>query len=107
MLKCSQDQECLDLTDNNLVQLNNFPTSPRLHTLLCAQNRIATLADNLPKNLPNLHTLVLTQNNVAELADVDVLKGFASLTYVSLLGNPVTSKEVGPARAFDNDCGSI
>jgi len=92
-LGVAKDQECLDLTDNNLAQLNNFPTSPRLQTLLCAQNRIVTLAENLPKSLPNLHTLVLTQNNVAELADLDVLKGFANLTYVTLMGNPVASKE--------------
>lgn len=41
-----------------------------------------------------MNTLVLTQNNLSELADLDPLQGFMKLTHVSLLDNPVTSKEV-------------
>jgi U2 small nuclear ribonucleoprotein A' len=99
-LGAAKDQECLDLTDNNIAQLNNFPVSPRLQTLLCAQNRITLIADNVPKSLPNLHTLVLTQNNITELADLDVLKSFAKLTYVTLIGNPVASKEVSHGHLY-------
>ena len=47
------------------------------------------------KSVPALNTLVLTQNNVAELADLEVLRGFKKLTFVSLVDNPVTNKEVG------------
>lgn len=46
------------------------------------------------KSVPALSTLVLTQNNVAELSDLEVLRGFKKLTFLSLLENPVTSKEV-------------
>jgi U2 small nuclear ribonucleoprotein A' len=46
------------------------------------------------KSVPALNTLVLTQNNVAELADLEVLRGFKKLTFVSLVDNPVTNKEV-------------
>ena len=44
--------------------------------------------------MPALNTLVLTQNNVAELADLEVLRGFKKLTFLSLVDNPVTNKEV-------------
>ena len=46
------------------------------------------------KNVPALNTLVLTQNNIAELADLEVLRGFKKLTFLSLVENPVTNKEV-------------
>lgn len=46
------------------------------------------------KSVPSLNTLVLTQNNVAELADLEVLRGFKKLTFLSLVDNPVTNKEV-------------
>jgi hypothetical protein len=39
--------------------------------------------------------LVLTGNNLQELADLDALQGFEKLVHVSLVENPVTSKEVG------------
>jgi len=37
---------------------------------------------------------VLTQNGISELADLDPLSGFAKLTHVSLVENPVATKEV-------------
>ncbi|KAK4544830.1 hypothetical protein LTR36_003734 [Oleoguttula mirabilis] len=89
----AKDQESIDFTDNDITVLANFPLSPRLQTLQCARNRIASLQPSLAKSLPNLSTLVLTQNNVSELADLDPLQGFAKLTHVSLAENPVASKE--------------
>jgi hypothetical protein len=38
--------------------------------------------------------LVLTKNRLTELADVDSLAGFKKLVFLSLIGNPVASKEV-------------
>jgi len=92
-LGVAKDSECIDFTDNNIAQLANFPLSPRLQSLLCANNRISSISESMSKSVPNLHTLVLTNNNVAELADLDPLQGFAKLTYVSLVGNPVANKE--------------
>jgi U2 small nuclear ribonucleoprotein A' len=37
--------------------------------------------------------LVLTKNRLTELADVDSLAGFKKLVFLSLIGNPVASKE--------------
>ncbi|KAI5362899.1 Putative U2 small nuclear ribonucleoprotein A' [Septoria linicola] len=92
-LGVAKDQEAIDFTDNAITSLGGFPLSPRLQTLLCAQNRISTISESTSKSAPNLHTLVLTQNNLAELSDLDPLEGFKKLTYLSLVGNPVASKE--------------
>jgi len=86
-------QDAIDFTDNDIQTLSNFPLSPRLHTLLCARNRIAHIQPTLAQSISNLTTLVLTSNNVAELADLDPLGGFTKLTHLVLLENPVTRKE--------------
>ncbi|KAK5115633.1 U2 snRNP complex subunit [Meristemomyces frigidus] len=89
----AKDHESIDFTDNDITLLANFPLSPRLQTLLCARNRISSIQPSLAKSIPNLSTLVLTSNNIGELADLDPLQGFAKLTHVSLVENPVASKE--------------
>lgn len=92
----SQDNDCIDFTDNDITQLANFPLSPRLRTLLLARNRVSGIQPTLHKSIPSLTTLVLTNNRFAELADLDPLKNFASLTHLVLVENPVTRKEVRP-----------
>jgi U2 small nuclear ribonucleoprotein A' len=93
-LGAARDQECIDFTDNDISVLTNFPQSPRLQTLLCARNRIQRIEKNVTKSVPALSTLVLTQNSVSELADLEVLRGFEKLTFLSLVDNPVANKEV-------------
>lgn len=63
-----------------------------------ARNRVSQIQPTLARSIPNLHTLVLTQNQIAELADLDPLGSFAKLTHLTLLDNPVTSKEVSAER---------
>ncbi|MCJ1312596.1 U2 snRNP complex subunit [Agyrium rufum] len=92
-LGVAKDQDCIDLTDNALTSLANFPLSPRLQTLLLARNRLNHIQHNLASSLPNLTTLVLTHNNFAELADLEPLRSFARLTHLSLMENPVMRKE--------------
>jgi len=89
----ARDNDAIDLTDNDIVHLGNFPLTPRLRTLFLAQNRITTIQANIATTIPNLTTLVLTKNRIAELADLDPLGGFKKLVYLSLIGNPVTNKE--------------
>ena len=60
----------------------------------------------LAASIPNLQTLVLTKNRMAELADLDPLAAFKKLTYLSLVGNPVASKEVS-TLCSPGDCGLI
>ena len=89
-----QDHESIDFTDNEITTLANFPLSKRLRTLLCARNRISSLQASLAERIPGLSTLVLTQNNISELADLEPLRGFKHLIHLTLVDNPVTSKEV-------------
>ncbi|KAF2750530.1 L domain-like protein [Sporormia fimetaria CBS 119925] len=89
----ARNNDAIDLTDNDIVHLGNFPLHARLRTLFLGQNRVSTIQANLSKSLPNLTTLVLTKNRLAELADLDPLGGFEKLVHLSLVGNPVTSKE--------------
>lgn len=86
--------DAIDFTDNDIQLLGNFPLSPRLHTLLLARNRIASIQPSLPNSLPNLTTLVLAANNFSELADLDVLAGFGGLMHLVLMENPVSRKDV-------------
>lgn len=51
------------------------------------------ISDTLPEELPNLQCLYLTNNLVQELADLDNLAGLKKLEHVSLLGNPVTTRD--------------
>jgi U2 small nuclear ribonucleoprotein A' len=89
-----QPHDAIDFTDNDIQVLGNFPLSARLHTLLLARNRIASIQPSLANSIPNLTTLVLTANNFVELADLDVLATFHYLTHLVLLENAVTRKEV-------------
>jgi hypothetical protein len=57
--------------------------------------------------VPNLRTLVLTQNFVAELADLDPLAECTKLVHVSLVDNPVASKEVRISRGVEETAKSL
>lgn len=93
-LGVTKDQnDSIDLTDNSIRVLGNFPKFTRLRTLLLAQNRVSHIQPNLSQNLPRLETLVLSGNALANLADLEPLADFPELTYVSLIDNPVTSKD--------------
>lgn len=90
-----QDNYAIDLTDNDIGQLGNFPLYPRLRTLLLARNRVVNIQPNIASNIPGLEMLVLTSNRINELADLEPLGGLKKLIYLSLVDNPVTKKEVG------------
>ncbi|KAK2736717.1 U2 snRNP complex subunit [Myotisia sp. PD_48] len=89
----AKDHDAIDFTDNSISSLSNFPSSPRLRTLLLARNRVSHIQSGLATSIPNLANLILTANNFAELADLEPLKNFQHLTHLSLLDNPVTRKE--------------
>ncbi|KAI9803342.1 MAG: Serine/threonine-protein kinase [Piccolia ochrophora] len=92
-LGAAKDQDAIDLTDNDITSLSNFPLSPRLHTLLLARNRVSNIQPSLASSIPHLTTLVLTANNVGELADLDPLSALPKLTHLVLMENPVARKE--------------
>jgi len=82
--------ECLDLSDNDLIKLGNFPPLKRLHVLLLMNNRIARIAEEAFDPLPNLVSVCLTGNRLEKLVDLEPLTRLKNLERLSLLENPVT-----------------
>lgn len=93
-LGATKDQfDTIDLTDNDIRVLGNFPLLKRLKSLFISNNRINKVEVHLGKNLPNLQTLVLNNNQLSELGDIDALGDIKTLKYLSLMDNPVTKKQ--------------
>merc|ERR1711920_950161 len=82
--------ECIDLSDNDLIKLENFPPLKRLHTLMFMSNRISRIAEDCFDPLPNLVSVCLTGNKLEKLVDLEPLTKLKSLERLSLLENPVT-----------------
>ncbi|KAL6052622.1 U2 snRNP complex subunit, variant 2 [Balamuthia mandrillaris] len=94
-LGVTQDQfDTIDLSDNEIQLLENFPLLQRLKTLMLNNNRVFCLASSgLGESLPKLETLILTNNKLEKLEDLEALAQLApSLRELSLLGNPVTRR---------------
>lgn len=81
--------EAIDLSDNEVAKLDNFPLLTRLQNLLLHNNRIAKISEGLGRYLPKLHSLVLTNNKLANFSDIDPLADLPALTHLTLIGNPV------------------
>jgi len=82
--------ECLDLSDNDLIKLGNFPPLKRLRTLMLANNRVSRIAPDCFDSIPNVNAVVLTGNKLEKLVDLEALTKLKNLERLSLLDNPVT-----------------
>jgi len=93
-LGVAHDQhDCVDLTDNAIVALANFPLLRRLKTLLIGNNRVSSISTSLHLSCPNLTSLILSSNNISELGDLEPLKDLRNLKYLTLLSNPVRERK--------------
>jgi len=81
--------EAIDLSDNDLIKLGNFPPLRRLRTLLLMNNRISRIAEDCFSPLPNLISITLTGNKLEKLVDLEPLTKLKTLERLSLLENPV------------------
>ncbi|KAJ6243528.1 u2 small nuclear ribonucleoprotein a [Anaeramoeba flamelloides] len=81
--------DCIDLSNNNISRLENFPLLQKLRSLFVCNNNISKIDPILSKNLPNLHTLILTGNRIQELSQLEHLSGFKKLERISLVRNPI------------------
>ena len=87
-----QDQfQVIDLSDNVIVKLDNFPLLKRLETILLNNNHVARITSSVSKNLPSLRALILTNNRLSNLREIDNLSGASALRVVSFVGNPITN----------------
>ncbi|KAJ3683591.1 hypothetical protein LUZ60_013818 [Juncus effusus] len=92
-LGATEDQfDTIDLSDNEIVKLENFPYMNRLGTLLINNNRITRINPNIGEFLPKLHTLILTNNRLVNLVEIDPLVSLPKLEFLSLLDNNITKK---------------
>jgi len=82
--------DTMDLSDNEIQKLENFPLLRRLRTLFLHNNHISTAAPKLGESLPKLEALLLTNNKFETLADLNPLHELSSLKMLSLVNNPVT-----------------
>lgn len=92
----TKDQlDSLDLTDNAIGTLSNFPLLRRLQHLLLGNNPVRSISGSVPTSLPNLRTLILTncqlpKESLATLGDV--LGRCRKLETLCLKGCPVAEQ---------------
>lgn len=93
-LGVTKDQnDTIDLTDNDIRFLGNFPLLAQLKNLGLANNLIARIDPRLAFTIPSLQTLVLTNNSISDLGQVAHLSKLRQLEYLSLMGNPVSREK--------------
>ncbi|KAG7388906.1 U2 small nuclear ribonucleoprotein A' [Phytophthora pseudosyringae] len=85
--------DCIDLSDNEIKKLENFPRLRRLRMLLLHNNHVSKIQENLAEAIANLEFLMLTGNRIAQFSEVDHLACFTKLDTLSLSGNPVTKRK--------------
>lgn len=83
----------MDLSDNEVKRLDNFPRMKRLKTILLSNNFVNRLGSQLGDQIPELESLVLTNNKIASLSEIDHLAGLHKLSYLSLVDNPVVRQQ--------------
>jgi hypothetical protein len=96
-LAVTRDQfDAIDMSNNHLSRLDNLPRLERLSCLYLGGNGIDIVdGKNLRRNVPGLKTLVLTGNGVRGWNVIaDLGGGCPKLEFLSLVGNPVTSKSI-------------
>nr|XP_042129571.1 U2 small nuclear ribonucleoprotein A' [Peromyscus maniculatus bairdii] len=81
--------DAIDFSDNEIRKLDGFPLLRRepFHFYF------SRIGEGLDQALPCLTELILTNNSLVELGDLDPLASLKSLTYLSILRNPVTNKK--------------
>lgn len=93
----TRDQlDALDLTDNSITSLSNFPLLRRLQHIYLSSNPVRTISSSVPTSLPNLRTLILTNSAIPKdsLAQVgDVLARCKRLETLSFKGSPVAEAQ--------------
>lgn len=86
--------DAIDLCDNEIKRLENFPVLPRLTSLYVANNKIAYIQPDLGTRLPHLKTLALGHNELEDLDQfIDALKNCSHLKELILLENPISRKK--------------
>lgn len=87
-----QDQfDIIELSDNEIKKLDNFPRMKRLNTILISNNYISRVG-KIGENLSGLTVLILTNNKITNLSEIDNISSIKNLEHLSLLDNPIAQK---------------
>ena len=81
---------CIDLSDNEISRIENFPSLSKLRTLLLASNGVSQIAHDAFDGLTGLTSLVLSNNRIAKLGTLVPIQVLVNLERLSLVDNPVT-----------------
>jgi U2 small nuclear ribonucleoprotein A' len=84
--------DVIDLSDNEIQKLENFPLLKRLRKIFVANNHVNRVSEKLTSLLPNLDTLILSNNRIANFSVIDSIGLNSKLEMLSLLENPVTRR---------------
>lgn len=91
-LGATQDQfDVLDLSNNQIEVLEDFPILRRCTTILLHNNIVRSISASFPETLPNLHTLMLTNNDIRTFQAIIPLQECVNLTRLALYLNPITT----------------
>ncbi|KAF7684685.1 U2 small nuclear ribonucleoprotein A' [Astathelohania contejeani] len=82
----------LDLSNNNIKILDNFPKMSRLKHLNVSNNKIERIGDDLYKRIPNLVSLNIANNQISDSAQLINISKFEKLKNLILIGNTVAYK---------------
>lgn len=63
--------ECIDFSNNNIIELTSLPKLSKVNTLLFSNNKIDSIKQDFLNNLPNLEALILTNNLISSLTFID------------------------------------
>lgn len=83
----------LDITNNDIVTLGNFPLLFKVTTLLLAKNNISNIQDSIALQLPQLRTLSLIDNSIGDYATLERLSSLTRLENLYISGNPIMLME--------------
>jgi U2 small nuclear ribonucleoprotein A' len=81
---------CIDLSDNEISRIENFPSLSNLRTLIIASNGVSQIAHDAFDGLTGLTSLVLSNNRIAKLGTLNPIQVLVNLERLSLIDNPVT-----------------
>eukprot|EP01002_Notosolenus_urceolatus_P007678 NODE_3049_length_988_cov_12.658147_g2547_i0.p1 GENE.NODE_3049_length_988_cov_12.658147_g2547_i0~~NODE_3049_length_988_cov_12.658147_g2547_i0.p1 ORF type:complete len:228 (-),score=42.81 NODE_3049_length_988_cov_12.658147_g2547_i0:87-770(-) len=81
--------DVVDLSDNEIVSLDNFPELRRLKILILHNNRLVRIDSSCEKTLSSVHTLVAHNSHFRTPEDLKGLQYLPNLHCLSLLGSPI------------------
>lgn len=85
--------DAIDLTDNDVRYLGNFPVMHRLRHLVLSNNLVSRIDPRIHKTLPYLESLVLTNNAITDFRQLAALRRLRRLEFLSLMGNPIAREK--------------